>query len=91
MELICSVQALRAAKASKKDLLVNIQDPQVFESHLLNRDVWKNEVVSWTRDLRGPGCLGWRLDPLLRYLVLGFLLLSLILSPPQAESILPLS
>eukprot|EP00045_Choanoeca_perplexa_P007385 m.66448 g.66448 ORF g.66448 m.66448 type:complete len:405 (-) comp14055_c0_seq1:1924-3138(-) len=37
--------ARTAASRSKRHVLVNIQDPQNFDSQRLNRDVWKNDLV----------------------------------------------
>jgi hypothetical protein len=36
---------LARAKAANKYVLVAIQDPEIFASHVLNRDVWADEVV----------------------------------------------
>ncbi|KAH0481350.1 MAG: hypothetical protein KVP17_003571 [Porospora cf. gigantea B] len=37
--------ALRTSESQNKPLLVNIQDPEMFRSHELNRDVWASELV----------------------------------------------
>jgi hypothetical protein len=42
-----SLQAvITRAKQANKFVLVSIQDPEVFASHVLNRDVWPNEILS---------------------------------------------
>jgi len=38
-------EACRAAEKENKAVIVNIQSVQVFDSHLLNRDVWKDTVI----------------------------------------------
>lgn len=38
-------QARKAGKEQKKWLLVNIQKDSEFDSHLLNRETWKDELV----------------------------------------------
>jgi len=38
-------EACRRAEQENKAVIVNIQSVQVFESHLLNRDVWKDTVI----------------------------------------------
>jgi hypothetical protein len=43
---LVSLQARTAANRSQRHVLVNIQNPQSFDSQTLNRDVWKNELVS---------------------------------------------
>eukprot|EP00923_Selenidium_pygospionis_P048241 GHVN01083070.1.p2 GENE.GHVN01083070.1~~GHVN01083070.1.p2 ORF type:complete len:328 (-),score=55.77 GHVN01083070.1:161-1144(-) len=47
-DIICSLsleEAQLAAKESNKFVLVNIQKPDEFATHNLNRDVWSNEMV----------------------------------------------
>eukprot|EP00927_Polykrikos_kofoidii_P078722 TRINITY_DN75538_c0_g1_i1.p1 TRINITY_DN75538_c0_g1~~TRINITY_DN75538_c0_g1_i1.p1 ORF type:complete len:495 (-),score=97.15 TRINITY_DN75538_c0_g1_i1:112-1596(-) len=52
-------QAIEKAKAESKWILANIQGPEIFASHALNRDVWRDEMVEemvqesfvfWQRD-----------------------------------------
>lgn len=38
-------EACRLAEQQNKAVIVNIQSVQVFDSHLLNRDVWKDTVI----------------------------------------------
>jgi len=38
-------EACRRAEQENKAVIVNIQSVQVFESHLLNRDVWKDTAI----------------------------------------------
>lgn len=40
-------QAIAQAAQQRKWVLVNIQDPSVFECQILNRDVWGHSVVVW--------------------------------------------
>lgn len=39
------IEARRMAKEQGKWLLVNLQDVEIFESHQLNRDTWKNDTI----------------------------------------------
>ncbi|KAF9624747.1 hypothetical protein IFM89_013285 [Coptis chinensis] len=41
-------KAKEAASAQDKWLLVNLQSPKEFSSHMLNRDTWANEAVAQT-------------------------------------------
>ena len=41
-------EARAAGRAQRRWLLVNIQDPSVFDCQLLNRDVWKHEGIRET-------------------------------------------
>jgi len=41
-------EARDEGKSSEKWLLVNVQDPSVFDCQLLNRDIWKNEQIKDT-------------------------------------------
>jgi hypothetical protein len=41
-------QARDEGKEQEKWLLVNIQDPAVFDCQILNRDIWKNEEIKAT-------------------------------------------
>jgi hypothetical protein len=43
--LFAPCQARQTAKMQKRWLLVNIQRDDVFASHLLNRDVWTDELI----------------------------------------------
>ncbi len=56
-------KCLHRGKEESKFVLVNIQDPNEFMSHTLNRDVWSNETVEemlkasfifWQRDDTHP-------------------------------------
>jgi len=38
-------EACRKAEQEKKSVVVNIQSVQMFDSHILNRDVWKDAVI----------------------------------------------
>lgn len=38
-------EAREEGKAEEKWILVNIQDPAVFDCQILNRDIWKNESI----------------------------------------------
>lgn len=41
-------EAREEGKADEKWILVNIQDPAVFDCQVLNRDIWKNESIADT-------------------------------------------
>ncbi|KAG8525398.1 uncharacterized protein KY384_009042 [Bacidia gigantensis] len=41
-------QARESGKEDKKWILVNIQDPSIFDCQLLNRDIWKNPGIAET-------------------------------------------
>ena len=43
--LLQTYQAKQHAKVSNTLLLVNIQDPKNFDSHLINRDLWRETRV----------------------------------------------
>jgi len=51
------------ANASKRWLLVNIQNFEDFECHTLNRDVWRDGIVE---DLVGTHFLLWQVDKLVQ-------------------------
>ncbi|KAF9621867.1 hypothetical protein IFM89_028455 [Coptis chinensis] len=42
------MRSKEAASAQDKWLLVNLQSPKEFSSHMLNRDTWANEAVAQT-------------------------------------------
>ena len=50
---------LSQAKQCGKWVLVNIQDPELFASHMLNRDVWKDETVE---EMLGGSFIFWQRD-----------------------------
>ncbi|KAK0266510.1 UBX domain protein Ubx2 [Friedmanniomyces endolithicus] len=48
IELICRlpwVEARDEGKDTQKWLLVNVQDPSIFDCQVLNRDIWKNRQI----------------------------------------------
>jgi len=51
--------AIEKAKADGKWLLVNIQQAEVFASHTLNRDVWRDETI---QDILAENFLFWQRD-----------------------------
>lgn len=51
--------AIEKAKSEGKWILVNIQQAEVFASHTLNRDVWRDETIS---DIMNGNFLFWQRD-----------------------------
>lgn len=50
-EIICRLpwdEAREEGKSSEKWILVNVQDPAIFDCQVLNRDIWKNEQIKET-------------------------------------------
>ncbi|KAI9674508.1 MAG: hypothetical protein M1817_001846 [Caeruleum heppii] len=50
-ELMCRLpwdHARQEGKANNKWILVNVQDPAIFDCQVLNRDIWKNQQIKET-------------------------------------------
>jgi hypothetical protein len=59
-EILCEEpfsNALETAKNSQRWLLVNLQDTEDFTSHVLNRDVWRDDTIS---SLVGASFVFWQ-------------------------------
>jgi len=57
LSVVSFEDARRQARDTNQFILVNIQDDAVFQSHTLNRDVWRNETI---QEVLVPNFIFWQ-------------------------------